>query len=71
MTDLYDALISDSWNRASPKIQAYAYAIKQAIQMVIDMDLRTLTYADIDSLKPAQLAPQRSCLRRSSAAARV
>ena len=50
MTDLYDALISDSWNRASPKIQAYAYAIKQAIQMVIDMDLRTLTYADIDSL---------------------
>ena len=55
MTDLYDALISDSWNRASPKIQAYAYAIKQAIQMVIDMDLRTLTYADIDSLSEETL----------------
>ena len=55
MTDLYNALISDSWNRASPKIQAYAYAIKQAIQMVIDMDLRTMTYADIDSLSEETL----------------
>ena len=55
MTDPYDALISDSWNRASPKIQAYAYAIKQAIQMVIDMDLQTLTYADIDSLSEETL----------------
>ena len=50
MTDLYDALISDSWNRASPKIQAYAYAIKQAIQLVMDMAKQTLCLADVDAL---------------------
>jgi P2-related tail formation protein len=50
MTNLYDALISDSWNRASPKIQAYAYAIKQAVQLVIDMAKKTLCMADVDSL---------------------
>ena len=50
MTDLYDALISDSWNRASPKIQAYAYAIKQAIQLVMGMAKQTLCLADVDAL---------------------
>ena len=55
MTDLYDALISDSWNHASPKIQAYAYAIKQMIRVLLDLDARTLTYADIDSVSEETL----------------
>ena len=50
MTDLYDALISDSWNRASPKVQAFAYAIQQGLQLAMDKVKGTLCLAGIDDL---------------------
>ena len=66
MTDLYDALISDSWNRASPKVQAFAYAIQQGLQLAMDKVKGTLCLAGIDDLSEDALDQmKRAIIKRS------
>ena len=51
MTDLKDALISDSWPSPTADVQAFAYALQQAMAKVVQYADKTQCVSGIDSLE--------------------